>query len=407
MGKEDKKDKDDKLKLKLSGILPHLNERQQRLLIATEAHDLGHGGVQRLSRITGVSRPTIYRGIKDLNEAESLGDSLKRVRLKGGGRKKIVHKSPEIIEAVESLMEPCVRGDPESPLRWTCKSVRSLEKELRKQGYKISYPTVASLLKELEFSLQGNQKTLEGTNHPDRDGQFLFINKKAKWFLQRGLPVISVDTKKKELVGQYKNGGKKWMKKKNPEKVNVHDFPDPQNPKAIPYGVYDVGQNEGWVSVGISADTAEFAVESIRQWWKRMGQKKYPYASNLLLCADSGGSNSYRSHLWKWELYKWAKKEGLSITVCHYPPGTSKWNKIEHRLFSYISLNWKGEPLRSYETIVSLIGSTKTKSGLKVQSHIDKKKYKKGIKVSKEQMKKIKIKKASFHGEWNYTIKKM
>ncbi len=400
---DEKRDSD--LKKKLSAVLPHLNEKQRRILIAAEACNLGYGGIAKLSKITGVSRPTIHRGIKDLNEAKGQETaSLSRVRKKGGGRKKLIDKFPGIVEAIENLMEPGVRGDPESPLRWTCKSVRMLEKELRARGYQISYSTVACLLKELGFSLQANQKTLEGATHPDRNQQFEFINKRAKWFLARGYPVLSIDTKKKELIGNYKNAGKQWRKKKNPERVNVHDFPDAECPKAVPYGVYDVGNNEAWVNVGISADTAEFSVESIRQWWNKMGKKRYPKTSKLLLCADSGGSHSYRSHLWKWELYQFAKQEGLSITVCHYPPGTSKWNKIEHRLFSYISINWRGQPLRNYQTVVNLITATTTQAGLTVESRIDKRKYEKGIKVPKEKMKQIKMRKESFHGEWNYTI---
>ena len=291
-------------------------------------------------------------------------------------------------------------------MRWTCKSVRILEKELANLGYEISYPSIAKILKKLEYSLQANRKTSEGKDHPDRNEQFLFINKRAKWFLGRGLPVISVDTKKKELVGNYKNNGREWTKKGKPQEVNTHDFPYPKNPKAVPYGVYDIARNEGWVNVGISKDTALFAVESIRQWWKRMGKRKYRKAKKILICADSGGSNGYRSNLWKWELYKFAKKEGLSITVCHYPPGTSKWNKIEHRLFSYISMNWRGCPLVSHQAIVNLIASTETKNGLKVRAIIDQRKYEKGIKLSKEEIKefKLKLKKESFHGEWNYTI---
>ena len=398
-----KKNKD-ALKMKLAVVLPHLNERQRRILIAAEANDFGYGGIQTLSELTGMSRPTIYRGIRDLNESGK-GKALQdRIRREGGGRKKILDKNPEIVKALESLIEPSLRGDPESPLRWTCKSVRSLERELNQRGYKISYPSVAAILKELEYSLQASRKTAEGKSHPDRDGQFLFINKRAKWFLDRKLPVISVDTKKKELVGNYKNNGRQWRKKKNPLKVKVHDFPDSKTPKAVPYGVYDIAKNEAWVNVGISSDTAEFAVQSVRQWWKTMGKRKYAKADKLLICADSGGSNSYRSRLWKLELCKFAKKEGLSITVCHYPPGTSKWNKIEHRLFSYISMNWRGQPLTTYQTIVDLIASTTTKAGLKVQARIDKKKYKKGIKVPKEKMEEIKIKKNSFHGEWNYTL---
>ena len=398
-----KKDKD-ALKMKLAVVLPHLNEKQRRILIAAEANDLGYGGIQRLSDLTGVSRPTIYRGIRDLNESGKGKAPQDRIRLEGGGRKKILDKSPEIVEALESLIEPSLRGDPGSSLRWTCKSVRSLSRELKQRGYKISYPSVATLLKELEYSLQANRKTAEGKSHPDRDEQFLFINKRAKWFLERKLPVISVDTKKKELVGNYKNNGRQWRKKRNPLEVKVHDFPDPGTSKAVPYGVYDMAKNEGWVNVGISSDTAEFAVESIRQWWKMMGKRKYPKANKLLICADSGGSNSYRSRLWKLELSKFAKRAGLSITVCHYPPGTSKWNKIEHRLFSYISIKWRGQPLMTYQTIVNLIASTTTKAGLKVQARIDKKKYKKGIKVPKEKIEEIKITKSSFHGDWNYTI---
>ena len=403
---DEKRDRD--LKIKLSAVLPHLNERQRRMLIAAEALSLGYGGITRLSKITGVSRPTIHRGIKDLNDAKGQETaSVSRVRKKGGGRKKLIDKFPGIVDEIENLMEPSVRGEPESPLRWTCKSVRVLEKELRARGYQISYSSVAVILKELGFSLQANQKTLEGSKHPDRDKQFAFINKRAKWFLARGYPVLSIDTKKKELIGNYKNGGQQWRKKGSPERVNVHDFADAECRKAIPYGVYDVGKNEAWVNVGISADTAEFSVESIRQWWQAMGKKSYPKTSKLLLCADSGGSNSYRSHLWKWELSQFAKQEGLCITVCHYPPGTSKWNKIEHRLLSYISINWRGQPLRNYQTVVNLIAATTTKAGLRVRSRIDNRKYKKGIKVPKEKMKQIKIREDSFHGEWNYKILNM
>ena len=358
-----------------------------------------------MSKITGVSRPTIYAGIRDLNETQGKEtDTVSRVRRKGGGRKKLIDKFPGIVAEIENLIEPSVRGEPESPLRWTCKNLRLLEKELRARGYQISHQSVASILKELGFSLQANQKTLEGATHPDRDKQFSFINKRAKWFLERGYPMVSIDTKKKELIGNYKNGGKQWRKQGNPERVNVHDFAGPECPKAVPYGVYDVGKNEAWVNVGISADTAEFSVKSIRQWWQKMGKKRYPKTSKLLLCADCGGSNSYRLHLWKWESYQFAQQEGLCITVCHYPPGTSKWNKIEHRLFSYISINWRGQPLRNYQTVVNLIASTTTQVGLRVESRIDRKQYKKGIKVAKEKMKKIKIKKESFHGEWNYTM---
>ena len=400
--------RDSELKIKLSAVLPHLNERQRRLLIAAEACSLGYGGITRLSKITGVSRPTIHRGIKELNEAKGQETvSLSRVRKKGGGRKKLIDKFPGIVAELENLMEPSVRDDPRLPLRWTCKSVRVLEKELRAKGYQISHTSIAIILKELGFSLQANQKTVEGAKHPDRNQQFAFINTRAKWFLESGYPVLSIDIKKKELIGNYKNSGQHWRKKGEPERVNVHDFPDAECGKAIPYRVYDVGNNEAWVNVGISADTAEFSVESIRQWWNRMGKERYPKTSKLLLCADSGGSNSYRSHLWKWELSQFAKQEGLSITVCHYPSGTSKWNKIEHRLFSYISMNWRGQPLRDYQTVVNLIAATTTTAGLTVQSRIDRKKYEKGIKVPKEKMKQIKMRRESFHGEWNYTILKL
>jgi hypothetical protein len=308
------------------------------------------------------------------------------------------------VVALEKLIDPSTRGDPESPLRWTCKSIRILESELNQMGHEISYPSVAAILHELEYSLQANRKTSEGKDHPDRNEQFEYINQQVKSFLKSGLPVISVDTKKKELIGNYKNNGKEWEPKGQHRKVMGHDFPDPELPKAVPYGVYDIGENVGWVNVGIDADTAEFAVESIRQWWKRMGKKRYPKVKSILICADSGGSNGYRSHLWKRELHKLAKSENLKISVCHFPPGTSKWNKIEHRLFSYITMNWRGHPLVSYETVINLIAATKTKTGLKVKVRLDKKKYKRGIKVTKEELKAIGIEKHPFHGEWNYTI---
>lgn len=395
--------KDRELRLKLSPLLPLLDEKQRRILIASEAKAYGHGGVQRLSQITGTCRQTIYRGLEELKKKPK-NDG--RVRNPGGGRKKISEKDPKLVEILEEIVSPGTRGDPENPLRWTCKSVRNLCDCLEKKGYSISRQTVSNILHELDYSLQANRKTSEGKkDHPDRDDQFEYINSKSKSFLRRSLPVISVDTKKKELVGKYKNQGLEWEKKKDPTKVLSHDFPDPKVSKAVPYGVYDIGDNKGWVNIGVAADTAEFAVESIRQWWKRMGRKRYPKAKQLLICADSGGSNGYRIHLWKYELQRFCDQEGLNITVCHFPPGTSKWNKIEHRLFSYISINWRGKPLTDYKTIVDLISSTKTKSSLTVKVRLDNKKYKKGRSVSKDEFEKLKIKKHSFHGEWNYTIK--
>lgn len=389
------------LKQKLAGVLPFLNEKQRRVLAAAEAKSYGRGGIQTVARLTGMCRQTIYRGLEDLEA----GESSERVRKPGGGRKKLKNQDMKLVESIEELIDPVTRGDPESPLRWTCKSLRNLEESLVKAGHSVSYRTVARILNELEYSLQANRKTSEGKkDHPDRDQQFQYINKQAKNFLRNGDPVISVDTKKKELVGNYKNAGQEWEKKDHPIKVLTHDFPDPTVPKAVPYGVYDIGNNAGWVNVGIDADTAEFAVESIRQWWKLMGKKRYPEAKELLICADSGGSNGYRSHLWKRELQKLSSQQGLRITVCHFPPGTSKWNKIEHRLFSYISMNWRGRPLTDYQTVVNLIASTTTTTGLIVKSRLDKKTYKRGIKVSNEELKNLKLRQHKFHGEWNYTI---
>lgn len=394
-----KKSKD--LRLKLSAVLPLLNERQRRILAASEAKAIGRGGVSIVAEITGISRPTIYRGLAELGDHSDLG----RVRKAGGGRKNFVDRIPDVIAVLEEIVDPTSRGDPESPLRWTCKSVRNISEALAKKGYPIGRQTVANILHELDYSLQANRKTAEGKkDHPDRDQQFRFINRKAKAFLSKSMPVISVDTKKKELVGKYKNTGQEWEKKGFPVEVLSHDFPDPGVPKAVPYGVYDVGDNRGWVNVGISADTAEFAVESINQWWKFMGLKRYPKAHELYICADSGGSNGYRIHLWKYELQKFCDSHKMKVTVSHYPPGTSKWNKIEHRLFSYITMNWRGRPLTDYRTVVDLIAATTTKTGLIVKARLDKKKYKKGIKVSAVEMEKLSIRRSTFHGEWNYTL---
>ena len=390
------------LRLKLSGLLPILNERQRRILVAAEARAYGRGGVQTIAMITGISRPTIYRGLAELGDHSSP----ERVRKTGGGRKKITVTADGLLDALENLIEPTTRGDPESPLRWTCKSVRKLTDDLSEEGFEVGRQTVASLLHDLDYSLQANRKTSEGkADHPDRDAQFHYINKQVKAFLRRKGPVVSVDTKKKELIGKYKNGGREWRKKREPIKVLSHDFPDPNVPKAVPYGVYDIGDNKGWVNVGTAADTAEFAVESISQWWKLMGKKRYRRKGDLLICADSGGSNGYRIHLWKHELQKFADRENLAITVCHFPPGTSKWNKIEHRLFSYITMNWRGRPLVDYRTVVNLIASTTTKTGLIVKVRLDKRRYKKGIKVPSHEIKNLKIYPHKFHGEWNYTIR--
>jgi hypothetical protein len=397
----DKKSKD-QLKIKLSGLLPELNERQRRLLVGAEAQALGYGGIEILSEITGMSSPTIRRGLKELDRKSRKFEGIRR---KGGGRKRAVEQNPRLTKILEEIIEPETRGDPETPLRWTCKSVRNIADALKKEKCLVSHQTVASILRELEYSLQGNKKTKEGADHPDRNRQFLYINKMAKKFLRRKVPVISVDTKKKELVGNYKNNGQEWRPKSHPNEVNGHDFPDPEVPKAVPYGVYDIADNKGWVNVGMTSDTAEFAVESIRQWWKRMGKKRYPKTKSLLVFADAGGSNGYRSRLWKKEIQDFADEQLLNITICHFPPGTSKWNKIEHRLFSFISVNWRGKPLLTYQIIINLIAATTTRTGLTVRARLDKRHYEKGIEVSKEEMEKIKLIKHDFHGEWNYTIK--
>lgn len=392
----------DELKIKLSGVLPELNERQRRILLAAEAESIGYGGIKIISDISGVAVSTIRRGIKELKKKPK---KLISVRREGGGRKKSTEANPELTKILQEIIEPETRGDPENPLRWTCKSVRNISDALKKEKLDVCHQTVASILHEMEYSLQGNKKTKEGADKPDRNKQFLYINKIAKKFLKYNDPVISVDAKKKELVGNYKNVGRELSKKGKPIEVNGHDFPDKKVSKAVPYGVYDIADNKGWVNVGISSDTAEFAVESIRQWWLKMGIKRYPDSNKLLIFADAGGSNGYRSRLWKKKVQELSNKENLEITVCHFPPGTSKWNKIEHRLFSFISINWRGKPLLSYEVIINLISSTKTKTGLLVKARLDKKTYKKGIEVTDQEMKKINLFKHSFHGEWNYTIK--
>jgi hypothetical protein len=387
---------------KFNILKPYLNEKTRRLIAAAEAMTLGHGGITTVSNATGVSRRAITQGCKEIADSTFLKQ--KSVRKEGGGRKRSIFKQPELLEELNKLIEPFTRGDPESPLRWTCKSVRKLSEELKKRGFQASHNLVSELLKASGYSLQANQKTLEGSSHPDRNEQFEHLYHKVKAFQASGQPVISVDTKKKELVGQFKNNGKELRPKKSPEKVNVHDFPDKELGKVAPYGVYDLTQNNGYVNVGTDADTSSFAVESIARWWNTMGKNSYPVAKKLLITADSGGSNGYRRKLWKAELQSFSNESGLSISISHFPPGTSKWNKIEHRLFSHISQNWRGKPLASHEVIVKLISSTKTNKGLTVHCELDHNKYPKGIKVDDEILSDINLHKDDFHGEWNYTI---
>jgi hypothetical protein len=329
-----------------------------------------------------------------------------RIRRQGAGRKRKSQKDPTLLEDLDRLVDPVTRGDPESPLRWTCKSVRHLAEELQREGHSVSYQTVSELLHDLDYSLQANQKTLEGSRHPDRNEQFEYINRKAKRYLKQGEPVISVDTKKKELVGDFKNAGREWQLKGKPDPVRVHDFEikQPDKGKVAPYGVYDLGRNEGWVNVGVDHDTAAFAVESIRRWWRLMGRPSYPKAKRLLITADAGGSNGTRVRLWKWELQQLADETGLEISVCHFPPGTSKWNKIEHRLFSFISQNWRGKPLISHEVIINLIAATTSKTGLEVKSGLDANSYPDGIKISDQQMAELRLRRDTFHGDWNYAV---
>ncbi|MCH7666600.1 MAG: ISAzo13 family transposase [Acidobacteria bacterium] len=390
------------LHAKYRALVPELTERSRRLWAATEALALGHGGIAMVERATGISRSTISRGIRQVEACESLAPG--RVRRPGGGRKRAAAKDTTLVADLEALVEPTTAGAPDSPLRWTVKSVRRLAQELRTMGHPASHRLVADLLGESGYSLQANRKTKEGSHHPDRDAQFRYINGQARRCLEGEQPAISVDTKKKELVGDFKNPGRQWRPKGTPERVRVHDFVIPERGKAIPYGVYDLHRNEGWVSVGTDHDTARFAVNAIRSWWRRMGRRAYPGATSLLITADAGGSNGSRLRLWKWELQRFAHRTRLSITVCHFPPGTSKWNKIEHRLFSHIAMNWRGKPLVSLATIVSLIGSTTTKTGLRVRSEIDKNHYPKGITITDQQMAKIHLERHAFHGDWNYTI---
>jgi transposase len=391
------------LRSKYKALAPALNERTRRLWAATEARALGHGGIGIVERATGISRSTIQRGLREIESGETLDPE--RTRRPGAGRKLTIEKDPGLLTDLDALVEPSAPGDPDSPLRWTTKSVRTLADALQAMGHDVSHTLVAELLHELGYSLQANQKRREGAHHPDRDAQFGYINKQARTFVKGKQPAISVDTKKKELVGDFKNAGRTWRPKGEPEAVRVHDFIIPEQGKAIPYGVYDLHRNEGWVSVGVDHDTAAFAVNAIHRWWKIMGSTAYPRATKLLITADSGGSNGSRLRLWKWELQQLANRSGLTITVCHFPPGTSKWNRIEHRLFSHIAMNWRGQPLVSLAAIVSLIAATRSTSGLRVRSELDRRSYPGGVKVSDEQMAQIRLRPHTFHGDWNYTIK--
>jgi len=383
-----------------------LNERSRRLWAASEALEIGWGGVTAVAAATQMSQTTVRAGIVELKTPRRGKTALppERIRNPGGGRRRATLNDPQLLPTLDGLVEPTSRGDPESPLRWTIKSTRTLAEELTRQAHPVSYGTVATLLDQAGYSLQGNRKTREGASHPDRNAQFEYLNAKVAKFLNRGQPAISVDTKKKELVGDFKNGGRDWRPHGQPEEVRVHDFQDAVLGKAIPYGVYDILNNQGWVSVGIDHDTAAFAVNTIRRWWKRMGRRRFPSARELLVTADSGGSNSARCRLWKVALQELADETKLKITVAHLPPGTSKWNKIEHRLFSFITRNWRGQPLASLQTIVELIGHTHTTTGLTVRAELDTNIYPKGIEVPDEQLEQVQLKPHVFHGEWNYTI---
>jgi hypothetical protein len=390
------------LAVKFQVIFPHLDERQRRLLMGAEARALGHGGIRVVARAAGVREATVSLGVDELDSgAEPLG----RARRPGGGRKRAAELDPELRPALLALVEPEERGDPMSPLRWTTKSTRTLAGELTRRGHQVGADTVADLLREEGFSLQGNAKTIEGTQHPDRDAQFRYINEQVKAHQDSADPVISVDTKKKENVGEFKNGGREWRPRGDPSRVRSHDFPDEQLGKAIPYGIYDLAADAGWVSVGTDHDTAAFAVESIRRWWNGAGRAAYPSARRLLITADAGGSNSYRTRAWKAELAALALQTGLAVTVCHFPPGTSKWNRIEHRLFSHITMNWRGRPLTSHEVIVNTIAATTTRTGLTVRAELDPGSYDTGVKVSDEQMAGLPLDRHDWHGDWNYTLR--
>jgi hypothetical protein len=397
----------ERIRAKYIALSPVMDERVRRHWAATEAMALGWGGITIAARATGLARNTIAAGLRELAQRSTRSNVSIDVRLRrpGGGRKPIAETDPLLLRALEELVDPATRGHPESPLRWTCKSTAKLAEQLTQENHPVTDRTVARLLKQAGYSLQANRKTREGSSHPDRNEQFEYINKQVWAFQRRNQPVISVDTKKKELVGEFKNPGQEWQPKGDPETVNVHDFPDKNLGKAIPYGVYDLASNEGWVSVGIDHDTAQFAAASIQRWWTEMGSQRFPHASELLITADGGGSNSSRNRLWKKSLQELADELDLTLKVCHFPPGTSKWNKIEHRLFCFITKNWRGRPLTTYEVIVNLIASTTTKTGLVVRAAIDSNEYDTGVTVSDEDLARLRIRRANFHGEWNYTIK--
>ena len=382
-------------------LSPHLDERQRRLLAGAQARALGRGGIAAAARAAGMSRSTVKLGAAEIDQGPEVST---RVRRPGAGRPKLTEHDPELLAALDALVEPTARGDPSSPLRWTAKSTRTLARELTAQGHRVSFNTVAGLLAGMDYSLQATSKQVEGAQHPDRDGQFRYLNEQARAQLADGQPVISVDTKKKEVVGNLANKGREWQPKGAPVRVDVHDFPDPTLGKAIPFGVYDLGTDAGWVSVGEDHDTAAFAVATIRRWWEQVGKAAYPQADRLLITADAGGSNSYRSRLWKVELGKLAAETGLTITVCHFPPGTSKWNRIEHRLFAHISMNWRGRPLVSHEAIVDLIGATTTRTGLTVRAELDRGTYPTGVKVPDKDLAAVPLQHHDWHGDWNYTI---
>lgn len=386
-------------------LAPELDERRRRQWAAAESRELGWGGVSLVARATNLSRPTINAGLRELDQpSEQRAVDAAWVRRAGGGRRRLVETDSDLYAALEALIDPVTRGDPESPLRWTCKSTRRLADELTRQQHPVSARTVATLLKEAGYSLQANRKAREGGSHPDRNAQFEHINAQVTAFHKQRQPVISVDTKKKELVGDFKNGGREWRPGKTPEDVRVHDFVDKKLGKAIPYGVYDLASNEGWVSVGVTHDTARFAVASIRRWWTEMGAARFPRARKLMITADGGGSNSSRNRLWKVALQELADELGFPLWICHFPPGTSKWNKIEHRLFSFITQNWRGKPLVSHQAIVNLIASTTTRTGLTVKAALDNNHYETKIKVSDEELAQLNLKPYEFHGDWNYTL---
>jgi hypothetical protein len=395
----------ERIRHKFQALQPEMDERLRRQWAAAEARDLGWGGISAVTQATGISRTTITLGLRELqlpDQERALAAS--RIRRPGGGRRPLTVSDPDLLVALEALVEPSTRGDPESPLRWTCKSTRRLAAELTREDHPVSAGTVATLLREAGYSLQANRKTREGARHPDRNAQFEYINANVERFLRLGQPAISVDTKKKELVGDFKNAGREWHPEGTPEEVRVHDFVLKNLGKAIPYGVYDMLHNQGWVSVGIDHDTAEFAAHSIRRWWEEMGQQRFPRATELLITADGGGSNSSRSRLWKVALQDLADTLALKLRVCHFPPGTSKWNKIEHRLFSFITQNWRGRPLLSHEAIVNLIASTSTQTGLIVKSALDTNEYPTKIKVTDEELGQLRLKRNAFHGDWNYSL---